>query len=176
MKNSNSPSKGTPSNESLDLIVQFLESHLSFQFSVANLDLSITQSEDKKNIKFNLDKIEKVLNRVDYDGSPFIQINFISGLKLLITKNLIGFKPSEIIGFDTTKIPKVVTTVDLVSITKAIDDLADDVESVDSMTEMEVLKKVYQSILYGAVAVGFEMQTEKTWFANYLLNSTAASA
>ena len=116
------------------------------------------------------------MNRVDYDGSPFIQINFISGLKLLVTKNLIGFKPSDIIGFDTTKIPKVVTTVDLVSINKAIEDLADDVESVDAITEMEVLKKVYQSILYGAVAVGFEMQTEKAWFANYLLNSTAASA
>ncbi len=176
MKNSNAPSKGTPNNESLDLIVQYLESQNSFQFSVAGQDLSIVQSEDKKNIKLSLDKVEKVMNRVDYDGSPFIQINFISGLKLLVTKSLIGFKPSEITGFDTSKIPKVVTTVDLVSINKAIEDLADDVDGADSVTEMEVLKKVYQSILYGAVAVGFDMQTEKAWFANYLLNSSAASA
>ena len=176
MKNSNTPSKGNPSTDSLDTIVQFLEAQNSFQFSMTNMDISIMQLEDKKNLKFNLEKIEKVLERVDYDGSQFIQVNFKSGLKLLITKNLIGFKPNEIIGFDTTKIPKVVTTVDLVSITKAIEDISEDLEGADDLTEMEVLKKVYQSILYGAVAVGFEMQTEKAWFANYLLNSTAASA
>jgi hypothetical protein len=176
LKNSNSPSKGNPSIESLDLIVQFLEAQNSFQFSTSNMDISIIQLEDKKLLKFAIEKVEKVLERIDYDGSQFLQVNFKSGLKLLITKNLIGFKPNEIMGFDTTKIPKVVTTVDLVSITKAIEDISEDLDGADALTEMEVLKKVYQSILYGAVAVGFEMQTEKDWFANYLLNSMAASA
>lgn len=160
----------------MDQIIQFLESQTSFKFSLSEHDLQITQKEDSKFLLFNLESVERVIERVDYDGSQFLQINFATGLKLLVTRNLIGFKPFEVAGFDTTKIPKVVTTVDLSSITKAIEDMSDDSDSVESMTEMEVLKKVYQSILFGALAVGFEMRHEKEWFTSYLLHLSPASA
>ena len=176
MKNSNSPTRSKTATESMDQILHFLESQSSFKFSMNDLDLEITQKEDLKFIRFKLEMIERVIERVDYDGSQFIQINFTSGLKLLVTRNLIGFKPYEVVGFDTSKIPKVVTTVDLSSITKAIEDMSDDTDSVDSLTEMEVLRKVYQSILFGALAVGFEMRSEKDWFTNYLLHLAPASA
>ena len=85
MKNSNTPSKGNPSTDSLDTIVQFLEAQNSFQFSMTNMDISIMQLEDKKNLRFNLEKIEKVLERVDYDGaSGKVSITFHpSGIKTL---------------------------------------------------------------------------------------------
>lgn len=159
-------------------IVNFLETTVQFKYSLDNdsSKMSLVQGEDKKAIQFSLADIEKVLNRQDYDGSQFIQINFTSGSKILITKNLVGFKPAELMGFDSNKIPRVVTTVDLISVSKAIEDLYEGEESYQTSTEVEVLKKVYQSILMGAESVGFDMRTEKQWFSRFLLNGAAASA
>ncbi len=176
MKNSKSPNPDKVQTEYMDAILHFLESQTNFKFQMNDFDLIITQKEDSKIIRLSMVNVERVIDRVDYDGAQFIQVNFESGLKVLITRNLVGFKPYEVAGFDTTKIPKVVTTVDLGSITKAIEDLAETADTVESFTEMEVLKKVYQSILFGAVAVGFEMNQEKNWYTNYLMNITPATA
>ena len=43
-------------------------------------------------------------------------------------------------------------------------------------SEIEVLKKVYQSILLGAEGVGFDMKSERTWYIRNMLNSKAAAA
>lgn len=161
---------------SVNQIINFLDQNQSLSYKLVDYSLYVQQEEDKKTIKIDLQQVEKVLSRVDYDGSEFIQVNFNSQVKLLMTKNLIGFKPVEVIGFDSGKIPKVVTTVDLKSISKAIEDLYDGDESFQTLTELEVLKKVFHSILIGAEAVGFEMRQEKEWFARYLLNHSAASA
>jgi hypothetical protein len=157
-------------------IVNFLESTRYVKFEFDEVSLRLTQAEDKKTMTFNFSDVEKVLARTDFDGSQFIQINFSNKTKILITKNLIGFKPLELIGFDSSKIPKVVTTVDLMSVYKAIEDLTDSDETYQTATELEVLKKVYQSIMLGAEQIGFEMKAEKQWFSAFLLNPLAATA
>lgn len=169
------PNENVNSNN-MNEIVNFLESTRYAKFEFDQTSLRITQSEDKKAISFKFADVEKVLTRTDYDGSQFIQINFQNRTKILITKNLIGFKPLDLIGFDSTKIPKVVTTVDLNSVFKAIEELTDDEDTYQTATELEVLKKVYQSIMLGAEQVGFEMKSEKQWFSAYLLNPVAATA
>ena len=66
-------------------------------------------------------------------------MNFQNSYKVLLTDNLIGFKPQETLGLDMTRIPKVVTTPDLFSVYEAIE------ESLGSDTqdhEVEILKKV----------------------------------
>lgn len=157
-------------------IISYLESHTHFIFKYDEKVLELTQKEDFKNISIEFEQIEKVLLRQDVDGSRFLQINFLNGVKILITKTLVGFKPNQLVGFDLTRIPRVVTTVDLISISKAIEDLFDSEETSESKVEVEILKKVYQSILYGAENVGFKMQAEKTWLSAVLLNQSAAAA
>jgi hypothetical protein len=157
-------------------VVNYLESQTHFIFKFDEHVLELTQKEDLKRIAIDFEQIEKVLIRQDVDGSKFLQINFLQGSKILITKALVGFKPNQLVGFDLTRIPRVVTTIDLVSVSKAIEDLFDAEETAESMAEIEILKKVYQSILYGAEGVGFKMHAEKTWLSAILLNQTAMSA
>jgi hypothetical protein len=162
--------------ESINIIINYLDEHPSLFYSYKDGQVIIQQSEDKKSISFKVNDVDKVLCRVDYDGSQFIQVNFQGASKILITKNLIGFKPVETMGFDSKKIPKVVTTVDLQSIVSAIEDLYDAEDTPQTLTEIEVLKKVFQSILIGAESVGFDMRAEKIWFSRNLLNQSAVSA
>jgi hypothetical protein len=66
--------------------------------------------------------------------------------------------------------------LDLISVSKAIEDLFDSEESAETAAEIEILKKVYQSILHGAETVGFKMQAEKTWIQSIMLNQVSAIA
>lgn len=157
-------------------VANFLESRSQFVFSFSEETLELTQKEDAKKMVIDFKRVEKVLDRQDVDGSRFIQINFSQGTKILITNSLVGFKPTELVGFDLSRIPRVVTTIDLKSVSKAIEDLFDSEESSETRTEIEVLKKVYQSILLGAENIGFKMQAEKQWFSSVLLNHQAAIA
>lgn len=158
-----------------DELINFLDCSAGFQFHTLNTDLIITQNEDRVKIKFDVNQVEKILTRQDFDGTHFLQVNFLNGQKILITKNLVGFKPVELPGFDSNKIPKVVTTVDLGSVKRAIEDTYED-DTAESRVELEVLKKVFHSILTGAETVGFDMSHEKQWFMRSLLNHTAATA
>ncbi len=157
-------------------ILNFLDQKAKYDFIFADDTLEIKQAEDDKKINIKKHDIEKVLTRQDLDGSSFLQINFNSGSKILITPSLIGFKPYEMVGFDSQRIPRVVTTVDLVSVSKAIEQLFDSDETPDSRAEIEVLKKVYQSIMIGAENIGFQMVQEKKWFCSIMLNPTATAA
>ena len=163
-------------SQHINEVINYLESQTQFIFKFDEEFLELTQREDSKKISIEFNQIEKVLTRQDVDDSKFLQINFKSGTKILITKNLVGFKPNQLIGFDLTKIPRVVTTIDLVGVAKAIEDLFDSEETYETQTEIEILKKVYQSILYGAENVGFKMQAEKTWLTSVMLNHSAAIA
>lgn len=167
--------EGTTSHH-INEIVNYLESQSHFVFKYDEKVLELTQKEDFKSLSICFAQIEKVLLRQDVDGSQFLQINFNHNVKILITKTLVGFKPTQNIGFDLTRIPRVVTTVDLVSVAKAIEDLFDSDETVESKTEVEILKKVYQSILYGAEEAGFKMQAEKMWLSSIMLNQQATAA
>jgi hypothetical protein len=157
-------------------VINYLETQTHFIFKYNETSLELTQKEDMKKIVIQFDQIEKVLTRQDVDDSKFLQINFNGGTKILVTKSLIGFKPNQLVGFDLTKIPRVVTTIDLQSVAKAIEDLFDSEETFETKTEIEILKKVYLSILYGAENIGFKMQAEKSWLTSILLNHSAAVA
>lgn len=123
-------------------------------------NVEIHQLTDKKTIKFELTAVSDVLSRSDSDGQPFIQVNFKTGKKILLTGSLIGFKPAPILGLDLNKLPKVVTTPDLISVFEAIEDA---VTMKASTEELETLKKVFNSILAGGELIGFDLAQERQW-------------
>ena len=135
--------------------------------------LQILQTTDNKTIVFALAELDEVIQRVDADGSVFLQVNFQSGKKILLTQNLIGFKPLPSRGLDLGKLPKVVTTPDLLSVVEAIEDSMTSLPT--QPEELDVLKKVFDSVLRGAEAVGFDTTPERLWLQG-LGRQTKASA
>ena len=131
-------------------------------------DMTISQRVDGRSIKITSGTIEEVLCRQDSEGQDFLQVNFADGRKILITEKIVGFKPAETDGLDLRKLPKVVTTPDLVSVIEAIEESLN--SRLPQQDEIEVLKKVFNAVLYGAEAVGFEMSQEKTWL-NFIANT-----
>ena len=123
----------------------------------------VHQAVDGKRFRFVVGEINEVLQRTDSDGQSFIQVNFASGRKVLFTDNLVGFKPSEIGGLDMAKIPKVVTTPDLMSVFEAIEEGLSSEQVMDH--EVDILKKVYQAILAGGEDAGFDLGFEKKWLS-----------
>ncbi len=135
--------------------------------------VEIKQSLDGKSFHFDAEHVTEVLNRMDSDGRPFIQINFKDTHKVLLTDNLVGFKPSETWGLDMTRIPKVVTTPDLRSVLEAIED---SLGSDQAESEVEILKKVYYSILTGAEKIGFALPFERRCLERLMATKIRASA
>lgn len=136
--------------------------------------IHIVQQVDGKIFRFKKEDLSEVVNRFDSDGKPFIQVNFQSGLKILLTDSLVGFKPEQVFGLDMTKLPRVVTTPDLVSVLEAIEEsLSGDIPQDH---EIEILKRVYQAILVGAENAGFELQFERNWIARLAPTRFRASA
>lgn len=147
----------------LDTIKAFLETEgkgLKFVHSLKG-DHSLIQNTDGKTLKIRDESVETVISREDSEGNPFLQVNFYDGHKVLITKHLIGFKPSLVFGLDEHRLPKVVTTPDLLSI---IDVITDDSGNFDRK-EFDILRKVYLSIVEGGEAVGFDLTKEREWLA-----------
>lgn len=136
--------------------------------------VQVTQTVDGKFFRFKPEDLTEVVHRFDTDGKVFIQVNFTNGLKVLLTETLVGFKPQQISGLDMTKIPKVVTTPDLVSVLEAIEETLDSDSVVDS--ELEILKRVYTSILKGGELAGFELTFERRWLERLTPSRFRASA
>lgn len=124
-------------------------------------ELVIFQRIDSKTIRFPVQTIEEVLERIDADGKNFLQVNFLDGRKILLTEKLVGFKPVQMKGLDLKKLPKVVTTPDLVSVVEALEESLSANDPRDD--EVEVLRRVFEAVLAGALAVGFEVEAEKSW-------------
>jgi hypothetical protein len=125
--------------------------------------IQILQCADNKTIAFTTNDLDEVISRVDADGHTFLQVNFNSGKKILLTQNLIGFKPMASRGLDLSKLPKVVTTPDILSVVEAIEDSMDAQPMVGVNDELDVLKKVFDAVLRGAEAVGFDTTPERLW-------------
>lgn len=125
--------------------------------------LEITQSVDNRKLKICLPDIENVLQRQDQEGRAFLQVNLINNKKILITDQLIGFKPIPTPGLDLKKLPRVVTTPDLISVLEAIEETLSAQEL--NIKEAEMLKKAYFAIVMGAEAVGFLMESEREWLS-----------
>lgn len=135
--------------------------------------LDILQRTDGKTISFPIAELEEVISRVDADGTAFLQVNFESGKKILLTENLIGFKPVPCTGLDLNKLPKVVTTPDLLSVVEAIED---SMGTRGAGEEVDVLKRVFDSVLRGAEAVGFDLTPERMWLQRLSHGTNKASA
>lgn len=163
------------SNKSdLDSILNFIERSQGLR-SVGTDDgeLKIVQTVDEKVFSFKLSQVSEVLHRQDSESRLFLQVNFQNSNKILLTENLVGFKPNQTFGLDMTKLPKVVTTPDLISVYEAIEDAMGS-EHIDH--EIEILKKVYLSIIDGGEKVGFDLKTERFWLNRLMGSKLRASA
>ncbi len=153
-----------------EVIIDFVVQAEGLETKYDSNEMEILQTIDRKKLAFKFDQIEEVLIRDDSQEKPFLQLNFLSGDKILITDELIGFKPIPFQGFDIHKLPKVVTTSDLISVFEA----AEEALSSGKTEEVDILRQVFNSILIGGELVGFDLKNEKSWFANLI--SKIASA
>lgn len=162
-------------SQMLEEILSFVEKSIGLKSEVTETGIvSIEQSIDGKIFRFSCEHLAEVLQRFDADGKQFIQVNFQSGNKVLFTETLVGFKPRETLGLDMSKIPRVVTTPDLVSVFEAIEDSMSSDFNPD--TEVEVLKKVFIAILQGGELAGFDLEFERRWLARLVPVKFQASA
>jgi hypothetical protein len=136
--------------------------------------ISIFQKSDAKTIEVRRSDLVEVLARKDAEGKEFVQVNLSTGKKILLTESLVGFKPQPVADLDVTKLPKVVTTVDLVSVLEAIEESSSSEQPSTGDTEM--LKKVFNSILLGGEEVGFDLSKERSWLRRLPTIITKASA
>ena len=158
----------------LDTILNYIDHSHGLQAHVSGIGkIQVRQDVDGKLFNFSMSDVTEVLLRADSDAKSFIQVNFRSSNKVLFTDTLIGFKPAEALGLDMSRIPKVVTTPDLMSVFEAIEEALSS-ETVDN--EVEILKKVYYSILTGAERVGFDLGFEKAWISRLMASTFRASA
>ena len=161
---------------------QMLEEILAFVDQSAGLSsnvteggvVSIQQNVDGKVFRFSCESLSEVLQRFDSDGKQFIQINFQTGNKVLFTDTLVGFKPRETLGLDMAKIPRVVTTPDLISVFEAIEDSLSSDATPEH--EIEILKKVFMAILHGGELAGFDLSFERRWLTRLVPSKLRASA
>lgn len=145
----------------LKAITEYMETTQGLKCRVLDeATVEIHQTSDQKRIKFELEAVSEVLSRNDSDGNPFIQVNFKTGKKILLTSSLVGFKPAPVIGLDLGKLPKVVTTPDLISVFEAIEEAMTVKATID---ELDTLKKVFNSILSGGELIGFDLSQERQW-------------
>lgn len=138
-----------------------------------NEEIQIFQCADGKTIAIQVADLEEVIPRVDSDGHVFLQVNFVTGKKILLTQNLVGFKPAPARGLDLSKLPKVVTTPDLLSVVEALEDSLSATPT--QPDEIEVLRKVFDSVLRGAEAVGFDTTSERVWMQSLARNARASA-
>ncbi len=156
--------------DTLTLIREFLDTNTGLDCDFIDENkVRITQSIDGKSIEIDKLVVEQILERKDSTGQPFLQVNFMTGSKILLTKNLIGFKPIQLSGLDFEKIPNVVTTPDLLSIVEALSEF-DGTEDSEVLT----LRMMFSSILEGGEAVGFNLSKERLWLSQVLFLSAVA--
>lgn len=161
--------------EHMNQIEEFIQKSSGLQFSRVNeLLFKVFQRADGKELSFNAQDLEEVILRMDSDGQQFLQVNFFSGKKILITQSLIGFKPAVAVGLDMARLPRVVTTPDLLSVVDAIEETLELEDSIPE--ELEVLKRVFDSVLRGGEEVGFDLTAERLWLNNLSLIASKASA
>lgn len=148
-------------------IVNFVSQSRGLRFLESGTDeLIISQSIDGKYLTVNTNTITEVLPRKDSKKDLFLQVNFSDGKKVILTDNLIGFKPATYSDLDMNRLPKVVTTPDLISFIEVLEDSLYDTEV--SMDEIKDVKQYFESVLMGAEAIGFNLICERVWIARLL--------
>lgn len=162
------------STAELDDILNYVDGSKGLSAQVSETGrVHVNQDIDNKVFSFYAYELGEILHRADTEGKPFLQLNFKNGNKVLLTETLVGFKPVETFGLDMNRLPKVVTTPDLLSVYEAIEEALGS-DSVDH--EVEILKKVYQAILLGAEKIGFDLPFERKWLNRLIATKIRASA
>lgn len=169
-----SNTKSKTSAAELDPILNYIEASKGLSSRVSETGkVQIHQEVDGKMFSFYAFEVSEVLHRADSEGKPFLQLNFKNGNKVLLTETLVGFKPVETFGLDMGRLPKVVTTPDLLSVFEAIEE---SMGAEGSEHEVEILKKVYQAILTGGEKIGFELDFERRWINRLMASKFRATA
>jgi hypothetical protein len=158
----------------LEEITRFIGRSSGLKVGDSQSSLEIIQLIDGRHLKLNLADLEAVLPRQDQDGRPFLQLNLRENKKILLTDQLVGFKPRQTPGLDLKKLPRVVTTPDLISVLEAIEETMSSTETINP--EAEMLKKAYFAIAIGAELIGFKMDSEKAWVIRLIASSTQKTA
>lgn len=158
----------------LEEILGFIGRTKGLKSSKKGDSIEILQRVDSRSLSLSTSELSEVLVRLDGDGKEFLQVNFLDGRKLLITDTLVGFKPFSSLGLDMSKIPKVVTTPDLMSVLEAIEDSMS--AELPQEQEIEVLKKVFNSILHGGELIGFSLCNERQWLDRLITSNFRVSA
>lgn len=160
----------------LGIIEDFVAKASGLSLSKEDGEFLLTQTADSKFVRVKLQDLADILLRRDPQGREFVQVNFVDGQKILLTDQLIGFKPKPTGNIDSSKLPKVVTTLDLVSVVEAIDESLNSDSSEEVESELEVLKNVFRSIVQGGEQIGFDLTDEKSWLRRLPTHSTNAAA
>ena len=160
-----SSSSSGSENRFLSEIFEYVNSTEGLRFSESDLSdyFIIEQVVDKHCIKINKFDVKDVMVRRDENNNEFLQVSFVSGKKVLLTEKLVGFRPVSLFGLDMNRLPRVVTTPDVMSIFDAIQEILCD--ELHSLEELEVLRKVYDSVVCGGESVGFDMSVERKLFS-----------
>ena len=139
-------------------------------------DVSISQSGDSKKLKIRKMDLVDVLVRKDGEGKEFVQVNLSTGRRLLLTDQLVGFKPLPIAELDIQQLPRVVTTLDLLSVFEAIEESVSAAAPGEPNNDSDTLKRVFNAILLGGEDVGFDLSTERSWLKRLSIVSSKASS
>lgn len=162
-----------PVKELLVKIESYVTNSTGLSMAINEEFVEIYQKADDRKIRFHTQDVGDVLNREDREGKAFVQVNFTSGKKILLTDALVGFKPEPRANLDLNRLPKVVTTPDLLSVFEAIEEVIN--AEITNDEEVEVLKEVYQSILVGGESVGFDLKSERVWISRLLIGGRASA-
>jgi hypothetical protein len=154
----------------LEEIIRFIGRSSGLRVGEGTSYLEIIQLVDNRKLNISTVDLEAVLPRQDQEGRPFLQLNLREGKKILLTDQLVGFKPTPTPGLDLKKLPRVVTTPDLVSVLEAIEETLSS-PGVPS-DEAEMLKKAYFAIVMGAELIGFRMEKEREWLIRLIASSS----
>ena len=167
------PSFPIPKENPKSIIEDFLSytSKLSLIKKEEDERITLFQNYDKKTLSFYESDIKKVLERKDYNGEAFLQVNFKNGKKILLTNEFIGFPPAICSEIDTKKLPKVVTTADLLSVIEAIES---SLYGTDQYQEsLYDVKLFFEAIASGAESIGFSLTGERLWVERLIPKNTA---
>ena len=161
--------------KSIDSIEKFIKKNkdLTFLKDVKTDKIQIHQKQDKKFISISKDLIEEVLIRKDEEKKEFLQVNFVTGTKILLTNKYIGFAPAPCGTLDITRLPKVVTTHDLLSVIETIESILYGEENYEE--NFEDIKLFFESISCGAEAIGFNLAGERLWVEKLISNHPIVS-
>ena len=153
------------------IIQSFIQSTKGLKFSILDDSLTVLQTIDGKHLSFKKTDISEILIRKDSKSQSFVQINFFGDKKIILTDRFIGFKPFRIPDLDMQKLPKVVTTPDLLNFIEIIEDSMYELDV--TAIEVQDIRRYFESVLLGAEKVGFELLNERIWIERLFFNHPA---